>query len=180
MDGEAEFVEVLNLELCFHELLGDLKHALEVLSPHVCGQVEEVIWLHLASFNGGDFDSAVAVVESWDLINSCVVSLSVLTFRLPVIVILLNLVHLGRSGLGLLVLTVGQSLALCKLNHLEDLGWVGLQLCCLSGHRLACLGWLSLLLIISGGVLFLDEVVVELLEENVSALALVGVLGGHV
>ena len=79
-----------------------------------------------------------------------------------------------------LVLTVGQSLALCKLDHLEDLGRVGLQLCGLSGYLLACFGWLSLLLIISGGVLFFDEVVVELLEKSVSALALVGVLSGHV
>ena len=151
-----------------------------MLSPHACGQVEEVVWLDLASFDGDDSDAAVTVVESWDLIDSCVVSLSVLTFRLSVIVILLNLVHLGRSSLGVLVLTVGQSLALCKLDHLEDLGRVSLQLCGLSGHLLACFGWLSLLLIISGGVLFFDEIVVELLEENVSALALVGVLGSHV
>jgi hypothetical protein len=90
------------------------------------------------------------------------------------------LVHLGRSSLGVLVLTVGQSLALCKLDHLEDLGRVGLQLCGLSGNLLACFGRLSLLLIISSGVLFFDEIVVELLEENVCTLALVGVLGSHV
>ena len=181
LDWETKLVEVFNFELLLKKLLGDFKHALEMNGPHLGGQVEEVVGLDLAALDRCDFDFALAVVEAWDLVNCCIESLSVLTLRLPVHVCLLDLVHLLSFLHSLLVLALGQSLALRLLNHFEYLGWVLLQLGCLAAdHLLPCLSWLPCLLIISGRVLFLDEIVVELLQKEVSVVALMCVLCGHV